>query len=161
MKYFTSCKTIEDVKKVYHQEAKRLHPDAGGNAADFREMMAEYKIIFERLKNIHTNSKGETYTKEEETTETPEEYANIINSIIKMQGVKIEIIGTWIWCTGNTRAYAEDLKGAGFWWSKTKKAWYHNGSTTYKKRRGRYSMNQLRSRWGSQEIKQEAPECIA
>lgn len=161
MKYFTECKTIEDVKKVYHENAKRLHPDAGGNAADFREMMAEYKIIFERLKNIHTNSKGETYKKEEETTETPEEYANIINSIIKMQGVKIEIIGTWIWCSGNTRIYAEDLKNAGFWWSKSKKAWYRTGETSHKKRRGRYSMNQLRSRWGSQEIKQDAPECIA
>ena len=150
MKYFAGCKTIEDVKQRYRELAKKLHPDCGGNAEDFKRMSAEYTEAFERYKNIHINAAGETYTKE--TTETPERFAEIINRIIGLDGIHIEIIGSWIWLTGSTLIYKDTIKAAGFWWSKTKQAWYWNGETTKTKRRGRYNMTQLRERWGSQEI---------
>lgn len=30
MKYFTNCRTAEDVKATYKRLAKKLHPDMGG-----------------------------------------------------------------------------------------------------------------------------------
>ena len=61
--------------------AKKLHPDLGGNAEEFKVMQAEYEKLWERLKNVHQNAQGETYTKE--TTETPQEFINIINTLVR------------------------------------------------------------------------------
>lgn len=159
MKYFTGCKTIDDVKSRYHELCKKLHPDNGGNGADFVAMRKEYKTAFETYKNIHVNAAGETY--EKETNETPEQYADIIDRIIHCEGVKIEIIGSWIWITGNTFTYKDLFHEIGFSWSKSKKAWYYAGEKLEGKRRGRYSMKQLRDKWGSQDVETEKQERIA
>lgn len=161
MTYFKHCKTIEDVKATFKELAKKLHPDCGGNAEEFKAMMQEYKIAFDRLKNIHTNSKGETYESKKASTETAEQFAEIIGAIIHLEGIKIEIIGTWVWVTGNTYEYRGIFKQAGFTWSKSKKAWYHAGEKLEGKRRGQYTMKQLRSKWGTEEIETEKQERIA
>lgn len=150
MKYFEECRTAEDLKKAFHKAAAKLHPDNGGDAAEFKTMKAEYEKAWSILKDVHINAAGETYRKE--TDETPERFTGIIEKIIHMSGVKIEIIGAWIWLSGNTMTYKDEIKAAGFWWSKSKKAWYFNGETVHKKRRGHYSMNGLRQRYGSVEV---------
>ena len=159
MKYFSKCKTAEDVKATFKDLAKRLHPDCGGDAEEFKKMMNDYREAFNRWKNTHETAAGETY--EKETTETPEEFAEIINKIIYFAGCKIEIIGSWIWISGNTATYHEELKAAGFWYSKNKKAWYFTGETgRNKKRRGRYTMDQLRYKWGTEEVRTENPKSL-
>lgn len=159
MRYFEGCRTAEDVKARYRECAKKLHPDCGGNAADFRAMMEEYKVIFDRLKTVHVNQAGETY--EKETDETPEAFADIINKVIHLDGVTVEIIGAWVWLTGATMLYKDDIKKAGFWWSKSKKAWYWNGSERKSRRRGRYSMKGLRNHWGSRTVEEEEQKRLA
>ena len=158
-KYFSECKTAEDVKRTYKEWAKKLHPDCGGDAEQFKEMSAEYERAFEELKTVHVNASGETYTKE--TNETAKQYSDIINSIIHFEDVTIEIIGSWIWLTGNTLPYKEQIKAAGFWWSKTKRAWYYNGDDKKSYRRGHYNMNELRNKWGSTVIDNELQAKLA
>ena len=98
-------------------------------------------------KNIHETATGETY--EKETDETPDEFADIIDKVIHFAGVNVEIIGRWIWLSGATMIYKDEIKAAGFFWSRTKKAWYYNGSDHKTRRRGRYSMDGLRAKWGT------------
>jgi hypothetical protein len=44
----TPTATRDDVQRAYRQRAKRLHPDAGGNAAKFRELVeAKNKVLEE------------------------------------------------------------------------------------------------------------------
>lgn len=159
MKYFKDCQTIEDVKQEYKRLAKQLHPDCGGDAEEFKRMQADYQTAFKRYKNLHRNMEGETY--EKETQETPEEFAEIINKVIHFEGVVCEVIGAWVWLSGNTMIYKDAIKAAGFWWSKSKKAWYWNGDKEKTKRRGRYSMNQLRERYGTIRVDTEEQEKIA
>ena len=159
MRYFEGCTTIEEVKERFRMHAKVLHPDAGGNAADFRDMMEEYQRAFERYKNIHKTMDGRTYQKE--TTETAEEFADIISKVIHMEGVKIEIIGTWVWLTGNTKIYKDEIKAAGFFWSKSKTAWYYTGEKERPRKRGHYTMDGLRQKWGTTEVENEAHRKLA
>lgn len=155
MRYFNDCKTAEEVKSTFFKLAKELHPDNGGDAESFKKMMAEYRIAFERLKNIHTTKEGKTYerTGDNATTETPDEFADVINRVIFFDGVTVEIIGSWVWLTGNTMAYKDDIKAAGFWWSRSKKAWYYNGDSKHSHRRGHYSLDGLRDKWGTETVK--------
>lgn len=163
MKYFKNCKCIEDVKETYRKLAKELHPDNGGSSQDFAEMMQEYKAAFNRYKNTHRTQDGETYEKapENDTQETAEQFAELINKIIHFEDVHIEIIGTWIWLTGNTKMYCKQIKELGFFWSKSKVAWYYNGDTKKTRRRGRYKMDELRNKWGSTTVKNEKQEKLA
>ena len=109
-------------------------------------MMEEYQIAYNRYKNIHTAADGTTY--EKQTEETAKEYSDIINAIIHMDGIIIEIVGSWVWLEGNTFPYREEIKAAGFWYSKSKKAWYHTGEKEHNKRKGHYTMQQIKEKYG-------------
>lgn len=154
-KFFENCKTAEDLKAMYKTLVKKLHPDNGGNAADFAAMRNEFADMFDRLKNTHKNSKGETYTRtgEYETHETAKEFMDIIDKFINMPGIVIEIIGSWLWISGDTRNHTAELKAAGLHFSGQKQAWYYHKEPYAKKTKTRYSMDTLREMWGSETIR--------
>ena len=104
MKWFNHPRTLEELKKQYKKLAVQHHPDLGGSTADMQEINAEYDVLFEKLKNVRTNAEGKTYTTKEETTETPDEYKEIIEKLIHLNGIDIEICGSWLWITGDTRS---------------------------------------------------------
>lgn len=107
MKWFTNPQTLEELKKQYKRLAMKHHPDIGGNVTDMQEINSEYDKLFEILKYTHQAADGKTYTAEKETTETAEEFKEIINRIINLQNITIEIFGTWIWITGDTHTNTE------------------------------------------------------
>lgn len=150
MKYFKDCATCEEVKARFKELAKKLHPDNGGDAEAFKAMMQEYTVAYERYKNVHKSAEGKTY--EKQTTQTAQEFADIITKIINCDGIVIEIIGSWVWVSGNTYPHRVTLHNAGFTWSKSKRAWYNAGEPLQGKRRGHYSMNGLRNLWGSEVV---------
>ncbi|HBM98523.1 MAG TPA: molecular chaperone DnaJ [Ruminococcus sp.] len=143
MKWFNNPSTLEELKQQYKKLALKHHPDLGGNTADMQEINNEYDLLFARLKNTHAT----------ETTETPDEFKNIINALINLEGINIELCGSWLWITGNTKEHKEVLKSLHFRWSKSKCAWYYHTSD-YKKTSGKtYSLDQIRDLYGSETIK--------
>ena len=155
-KYFHNCHTAEDVKKQYRENAKKYHPDLGGNAEDFKAMRKEYECLWERIKKVHRNAEGKTY--EKETTETPEEFAHIIDTLVKLQGVTVELCGSWIWCSGNTQQYKDTLKELHFKWAYKKKAWYYHTEPYKKKSRRELTLDEIRDMFGSQRYNQKREE---
>lgn len=81
MKYFHNITTPEDLKKQFRSLSIKLHPDRGGNAEDFREMMAEYMAIskdFDRAKEqaeaeAKARREAEEYRKQQEEERKREE----------------------------------------------------------------------------------------
>lgn len=47
MKYFDGCDTPESVKSRYRELARRLHPDAGGDARAFAELGRQYALALQ------------------------------------------------------------------------------------------------------------------
>lgn len=147
MKYFTNIKTLEELKKEYKRLALENHPDRGGDVEVMKAINAEYDIMFNRVKDIHVNAKGETYTKE--NTETPSEFKDIIDKLIRMEGLEIEIIGCFIWLSGNTKAHKDNIKALGFKWHSTKKMWYKAPEDYRKKSKKKYSIEEIRDMYGT------------
>lgn len=153
LNYFNNCETLEDLKQTYKKLIFRYHPDSpNGNEEATKEINAEYDFLFPRLKNTFKNAKGEFYQKE--NNESINQYKDIINSIIHLHNINIELIGSWLWITGDTKEHKELFKSLKFRWSPKKSAWYHNGNVKYRKKsRKNYDMNGLRNLFGSEDIK--------
>lgn len=154
--YFETAKTAEEVKQLYKKLVRDLHPDNNidkDTTADFQEMQNQFKAAFERLKNVHVNAEGQTYTKE--TTETPEEFMEMLDKLMKMNGLYIELCGSWLWVSGNTKEHKDELKAMNFKWSKNKAAWYFHFEPYRKRTKGTCSMDKIREMYGSQRYESE------
>ena len=66
------------------------------------------QTAFEKLKNVHVNKDGEEY--EKETTETAGEFMELINKLLHFPDIEVELCGSWIWVSGETKAVKDDLK---------------------------------------------------
>jgi hypothetical protein len=49
--------------------------------------------------------------------------------------IRIELIGTWLWVSGDTKPVKEELKKLGFSWHSKKVCWYLSLSGEYKPNR--------------------------
>lgn len=144
---FKNCSTLEELKKAYRAEAKKAHPDCGGSA----EQMAEVNKAYEEASERITKSSGKPRNEQEAERQASEAFKAALLKIIHLDGVEIEICGSWIWATGNTFIYRELLKEAGFWYSKNKKAWYWKEGES-RKMRGHYTMAEIRTKYGSDKV---------
>lgn len=153
MTYIKNVKTLEELKKTYKKLSLKLHPDCGGSDKEMAELNNEYDELFSKLKNYHKNKEGEIY--EKETSETPEQFKEVINKLfaLKMIDIEIEIIGSFIWITGNTKPYKDEFKALNFRYSPKKMAWYQAPSDYKKRNRKNYDMDKIRGMYGSQKVK--------
>ena len=44
--------------------------------------------------------------------------------MLALDGVKIELCGTWLWVSGETKKHKETLKNNGFFYAPKKQMWY-------------------------------------
>lgn len=96
-KYFQSCKTKQEAKKLFRELAKINHPDQGGSTSEMVAIIAEYEIMMKKLPSQKVESNNtENQTEEEFNLHVSEELQNVINNISHLP-LDIEVIGTWIW----------------------------------------------------------------
>lgn len=128
MKYFTNIHTLDELKAAYRRLALKYHPDMGGSTEIMQEINAEHDALFEQLKRQHNASADEYH----QTTETAEEFREILDVLLGLPGLTVELCGSWLWISSKTMWYwrhPEDARG-------------HY--------RGKRSMNEIRSKYGSQ-----------
>ncbi len=149
MSYFTHCTTLEELKSEFKRLAFENHPDRGGDTATMQQINAEYSRMFDLLKDKHRNANGEMYTASTPTDEAPEEFIEIISRLIRIPKIVVELCGSWLWVSGNTKPAKDTLKELHFSWSANKSAWYyHHGA--YFKRGKKKTLDEIRIMYGSQ-----------
>ena len=153
-KYIQDVTTLEELKQVYKKLALKHHPDCGGDEEVMKAINNEYDLLFEKLKSVHKDKDDVFYTKE--TGETANEWRDIIHQLLsmKMQGVIIEVIGSFLWVSGNTKPYKEQLgkNGLGMRWSKNKSSWYLSPPGYRKFGKKKFGMNDIREMYGSERV---------
>ncbi|MDR0326589.1 MAG: molecular chaperone DnaJ [Oscillospiraceae bacterium] len=149
-KYFVPTpETLEDLKSAYRRLAFQHHPDRGGSHEDMKAVNNEYDSLFPRLKNVHKTKDGETYTAKQATTETADQFKDLITELMRMDGIEIEIIGCFAWVTGNTKPYKDRLKELKFQWHQKKVAWYLKPEDYKKRSHKDYDLDTIRNMYGT------------
>ena len=93
MKYFTDIATLDALKAEYRRLVLKHHPDCGGDTEVMKQINLEYERKHEELKHAWNT----THDAEHQCTEAPEEFRDIIEALLKMDGVEVELCGCWLW----------------------------------------------------------------
>ena len=147
MKYFSECKTIDEVKARYKTLAKENHPDLGGDTATMQAINSEYSYACANI------LKGENLSQEdtEEAIRMSDEYRAVIELLMPLNGILIELVGHWIWVTGDTKAVKQQLKDAGLFFASKKVAWYYR-SDEFKTKGGKKTLDEIKAKYGSETV---------
>lgn len=150
----TVIKDLDSLKKEYLKLANKYHPDKGGTTAQFQELEAEYRKYRDAL------IKGSSLNAEQKANEIQldEALMQAVNAIASLSGINIELAGKWLWVSGNTYPIRNELKAAGFMFAPVKKMWYYKG--TESAGRGKYSMEEIRNKYGSTKIEPKPKQQI-
>ena len=136
---FKGIDGINEAKKIYKELAKKLHPDVGGTDELFKILNSVYNHILEHGLNFS------------EDAEFDLELEKVISKILHYENIIIEVVGSWIWLSGDTKHIKETLKELNFKWASKKKMWY------YGEMKGRNpkqkSMDDIKAKYGCQRVK--------
>ena len=144
----------DSCEKAYRRAAMKFHPDRAGGSS---EMMQAVNQAIESIREWY--AAGNDNLRDHNT---PSGYgdllADAIAAIVELQGIAIEICGSWIWVTGDTKPHKEAFKAAGFRWGAKKAAWYFRPAGFKSRGRGRFSLDDIREMHGSQHVPGKAPK---
>ena len=137
--------TLDEVKKAYRLACMKYHPDR--NPAGLETMKA-VNAAMDMLKGLDW-SQGVT-VEESADNQYGDALNDALNAVVGLEGIEIEICGSWVWLSGNTYPHKATIKAAGFKWASKKKRWYFRPEEwASRKARGTMTMDQIRERHGS------------
>ncbi len=167
MKYFNNVNALEDLRRQYKELLKKYHPDnPQGSTEACQEINAEYDRLFKVLKDKHesksdktadsTNTKQSEYSKNMYDWENDKALREVLQKIINFDGIEIEIVGAWLWVSGNTYIFKDELKEIEFKWASQKKQWYFHTDAYRKRSRKSLSMDDIRNYYGSTKVQTDS-----
>ena len=143
-----------EIKKAFRKLINQYHPDKGGDV-HFSQVLNQ---AWESLKKFdEVTFTGEVDSQSENLSEI---LKKAIDQIKNLDGLIIEICGTWIRVTGETKRHKEKLKDSKFIYSKNKTAWYFKTGTS-KRRGSSKSLDDIRESHGSQIVRRGQKNRIA
>jgi len=144
----------DDLKTAYRRACKKYHPDVNPHSL---ELMKLVNLSFEFLtKNINK------WNCSQSNNDTPltEKMQELFDKIKHFVGIKSELCGTWLWLSGETWRYKKELKSFGFRWASKKHQWYWRPEGYHKRTKKVFTMNEIRSTFGSVKLEPELQSAI-
>ena len=147
IKEFSEVTGINEAKKVYKTLAKKLHPDVGGSEEEFKILNSVYTDLIEHKIYFSNDFKIDL------------DLEKIISQILHFENITIELVGSWIWLSGDTKEIKDKLKELGFKWASKKKMWYYGEMKG--KSHGEKSLDEIKDKYGSKTFKKKENEKLA
>lgn len=161
MKYFNNVSTLEELRRQYKELLKKYHPDnPQGSTEATQEINAEYDRLFKLLKDRHESKSADSKESNAKTDFNNMKYdftedellREMLQKVIHFDGITLEIIGNWLWISGNTYQYRKELNDLGFKFAGQKKSWYWHSEAFRKRSHKKLSMEDIRNYYGSTEV---------
>lgn len=150
---FANITTLDELKKAYRAAAMHAHPDHGGSTEAMQQVNAAYEKRFEEIKRgINAAAAADPTGKTRTVNEMPAEFIAVISKLLSIPDIIIELCGSWVWVSGETREHKDELKAAGCFWAKKKGMWYWRCDKDAHHGKSHASMADIRRKYGSERI---------
>lgn len=161
--YFQSCETVAAVKSLFRKLAMQHHPDRGGDTRTMQDIVAEYHQALQRKDGEVTfgaDNREHKYTYRKSTENA------VLNKVmellgLRLPGVSVDVIGTWIWVTGDTKPNKDKLKDAKLRWHSKRQCWYWKPYPTRHRYASKYSLSDLAMIYGHKHFEQNEQAVVA
>lgn len=153
MNYFQDITDAAELKNLYRQLCKQYHPDKGGSTAQMQDINNQYDAAMKAIisgKSDDEYGEKKWYKSRDEEEAVEKAMQEAIQKIAHLDGLDIEIIGAWVWVSGDTKTHKDTLKESGYWWMHNRKMWAFKGKES--RGRGKTSMEELRDKYGSEKV---------
>ncbi|MEG7664976.1 J domain-containing protein [Hafnia paralvei] len=114
--------TEADIKTAKRKLALKYHPDRNPLG---QEMMKAINTAFDFL--MENIDKINMFQSADESARYNygEQLENVLSVLSSLTGVIYEVIGNWVWISGETREHKDVLKEMGCKWASKKKQWFY------------------------------------
>lgn len=142
--------TKEDIKKAYRKASLKHHPDRNIDNPIAAEIMKAINSAFDFLIAHFEKINQFQSTDESERYHYGEVLERVLNKLIALDGIIVEVIGNWVWISGDTRTHKHFLKEMGCKWASQKKQWFYRPEE-HKSRwnRKEHTMDEIREMYGT------------
>ncbi len=157
-------KTADELKKAFRDLLMVLHPDKGGSNEDCAQLISEYESLIKRIPKKSAVER-EQHKPEAERKYRPTDFYTydsdfveaLVNVMkIKMDNASVEVCGWFIYVSGNTKPYKDEIKAQGFTWQSGKSMWvwkpaWYSAPKNHKP----WEMNKIREYYSSKQVEEE------
>jgi hypothetical protein len=153
MKYFNNIQCIEDLQSQYRTLALKFHPDKGGDEVEFIAMKDEFDSLFLIYKDIFRREDGTIYTDHTKNKGTAMGFRAIVDILINLDGICVDLVGWWLWVSGDTYPHKDIFVAIGLEFSSKHKMWFYSGSGSKKGYRASgKNWDQIVDTWGGRNL---------
>ena len=133
--------TANSIKLSYRKLCSEYHPDRNPLGLHMMQLInSAYELV-----------QGTSGSAEEEEENFCENILIALRTVAELK-LTIELCGTWIWVSGDTKPHKELFKFAGFKWAPKKCMWYYHSGERKSFSRGKYSIDDIRAMHGSKNV---------
>jgi hypothetical protein len=139
--FFYGCTSADEVQ-VRFDELTKIY-------ADQDEVLKVIRYEYAPLINVLKSAEKEEPVKEKATIS---EIIKVLQEKVGVDGLHLEICGTWLWLTGKTYPVKEALKELGFRYSSNKLCWYYRQDENRSSNQKPVPFEIIKEKYGSKEI---------
>ena len=149
---------VGELKKAYKEWAFKLHPDVSGlSGEEMKVLNAEYESLITKIPKKASNEKkaeNPNYEFKGFDYYFDPEFIQYIDDLIKlhMKEVQCEIAGFFIYLSGETKPYKDDLKKLGYLWNTAKSLWYKKPDWYRKQSKEIWTMDKIRENFNTRRV---------